>query len=111
MKDVNSTKNSSTKKDSDSYFQSYAIKKAKSANFKVCEEPYWIKNDDIVIELYSNKRLAARIYKKENYFDCYVFYRGKRFDDYIRFKDDDINNSKFLCIDKANLMGWRIDYE
>lgn len=110
-KEKNTPKKISTKSESSSYFKSYAESKAETFGFIVEEDPFWIEKNSDVYELFSNKRLVARIYVTEEDLDCYVFYRGKRFDDYIRFRDDDINNAKFLCTDKANLMGWRVNYE
>jgi hypothetical protein len=111
MKERNSIKKMSTKKTNDRYFKDYAINKAELSKFKIPEDISWIKKEDDIVELFSNNKMAARIYISKDSLDCYVFYRGKRFDDYIRFAGNDINNAKFLCIDKANLMGWRINYE
>jgi hypothetical protein len=100
-----------SKKKSDSYFKSYAESKAFVAGYKIEEDPYWIKREFVVSELISNRRVAARIFHTEHGYDCYVFYKNMRYDDNIRFKEESLEEAKEICVDKANAMGWRIDYE
>lgn len=58
------------------------------------EEKFWIEKDHLIYEKYSKSTLLSRIYKCEENYDCYVFTKGGRLDDYFRFEESDLSMAK-----------------
>lgn len=67
---------------------------AKKMGYVFPDEKFWFEKDHVVYEKYSKSILLSRIYECEEHYDCYVFAREGRLDDYFRFKEDSLSEAK-----------------
>lgn len=68
---------------------------AAKRKFAFPEYTYWFESDYTVYEKYEKSILLSRIYKCEDRYDCYVFLKGKRLEDYVRFDSMSLREAKY----------------